>query len=978
MATVYRQQFKDIHDVLWTVLIGDTSGTPTYVDFTNTGEPLTIDFLSNSSELFDNPVKGSIANISVYADEHFQWTHISSSGELNIPVLITYGETNTVYWRGLISPNTYQEAYDGVSYPVTLVANDGLGLLKEFIINDEEGDSDIDWSGRDTEAKAILDILALIGVTEFTEYVNIYEDRMDDAATDSPFTQAYIDLKVFDNMTCYDALNEILKKYNAYMRQYKGKITIYRPADLYQDSIYGRVISTGSVTAAANLVPEQLISRSGALTNLRDTEGGMMLLKPPHKKITLTQDYGYRDSLLNSYQFLLEEFEDNAFNHWTNNNGNYIRPLSEYVPEENSGMIMTGNPFPVQAFISQTVYGLIESDKDFIEIEFDYGFNNIRTDGLTSSVNTFMYIKLNDFYLGQVYSTGDFGWFENLSTDIRISENNIPVGWTGWRKYKATVDNIPDSGNIEWRIYAAQFNTCLLAIRNLKFRITSSKLQKKRKKRKFFQRLRSSSSGGGMNFDIRPKYYTVTYKESVEPATENILIKTNELAGMRSEFDYILGDVINLSIPENDRDVDIDNILPTFMGSIAVMDGDLVPSHTWNKRGIVNDLPIIELIANEIKEQHSRVRQSISLPISENYHFYKAEFTVDDGEEPLPGAKIELDINEHDLLTPDINILGNFQDSLNQYEDENRIFVFLGGEFNIRDRQWMLDLEEIIKFYPPAAPSSLTLTARESTIVSSIRVNWTDNSNDETGFLVEFKKVADSTWNHHNTNPNVVQYDITFLTVNTQYDVRVRSFNTTGNSDWITGQIYTLLPTPVATAATDIAATSFTANWESVSGATSYRLDVSTVSNFASFVSGYENKTVAGTSDSVTGLTDTVAYYYRVRAVNANSTSFNSNTITQRVGIIEPPTGLIVYAYDVEGRIRAEWNGVTDATKYEVRVNSGGGYGAEIDRGTDLFYTSGRLADETLVCIQVRVTVGGATSEWSTQDCEYAYNDGRA
>ena len=43
---------------------------------------------------------------------------------------------------------------------------------------------------------------------------------------------------------------------------------------------------------------------------------------------------------------------------------------------------------------------------------------------------------------------------------------------------------------------------------------------------------------------------------------------------------------------------------------------------------------------------------------------------------------------------------------------------------------------------------------------------------------------------------------------------------------------------PVASAATELSDTGFTANWGAVAEATGYRLDVSAVSNFASFVTG--------------------------------------------------------------------------------------------------------------------------------------------
>ncbi|NUY82361.1 lamin tail domain-containing protein [Flavobacterium sp. MAH-1] len=53
-----------------------------------------------------------------------------------------------------------------------------------------------------------------------------------------------------------------------------------------------------------------------------------------------------------------------------------------------------------------------------------------------------------------------------------------------------------------------------------------------------------------------------------------------------------------------------------------------------------------------------------------------------------------------------------------------------------------------------------------------------------------------------------------------------------------------------------------------------------TMNNFApSFVPGYEDLTVNGTSQVVSGLTAETDYYYRVRAFDANGTSINSNVI---------------------------------------------------------------------------------------------------
>lgn len=75
-----------------------------------------------------------------------------------------------------------------------------------------------------------------------------------------------------------------------------------------------------------------------------------------------------------------------------------------------------------------------------------------------------------------------------------------------------------------------------------------------------------------------------------------------------------------------------------------------------------------------------------------------------------------------------------------------------------------------------------------------------------------------------------------------------------------------LLAPPYALAATSVSTTTATTNWENVSGATAYALDVSTSPTFASFVGSYNNLNVAGVTQNLSGLTSGTTYYYRVRA----------------------------------------------------------------------------------------------------------------
>lgn len=92
----------------------------------------------------------------------------------------------------------------------------------------------------------------------------------------------------------------------------------------------------------------------------------------------------------------------------------------------------------------------------------------------------------------------------------------------------------------------------------------------------------------------------------------------------------------------------------------------------------------------------------------------------------------------------------------------------------------------------------------------------------------------------------------------------------------------------------NITETSFDVEWDAVSGAASYRLDVATDEDFHHMVGEYNNMTVNGTSAHVGGLNDPDdhEYYWRVRSVNASGGQSASSAPrkTVLVGGTEPST----------------------------------------------------------------------------------------
>jgi len=127
----------------------------------------------------------------------------------------------------------------------------------------------------------------------------------------------------------------------------------------------------------------------------------------------------------------------------------------------------------------------------------------------------------------------------------------------------------------------------------------------------------------------------------------------------------------------------------------------------------------------------------------------------------------------------------------------------------------------------------------------------------------------------------------------TDYYYRLKAYNSDEYSDYsnvisLTTLTHPFIDTPTATTASNISYNSFNANWLSVPDASGYTIDVSTNSNFTSYI--YENIDVGDVSTYIINneIEENLDYFYRLKAYNSGATSNYSNII-EVTTILSPP-----------------------------------------------------------------------------------------
>lgn len=228
---------------------------------------------------------------------------------------------------------------------------------------------------------------------------------------------------------------------------------------------------------------------------------------------------------------------------------------------------------------------------------------------------------------------------------------------------------------------------------------------------------------------------------------------------------------------------------------------------------------------------------------------------------------------------------------------------------------------------PPTSPELTAPLNGGTDVVVSPVLTWKPSASAFYYMLQVSESDSFDTFVYDQNVGNVTSKKITGLALDKRYYWRVNATNVNGTSAWSVFSFRTgFIPgSPALSNPADNAQSLSnppTFRWKSTTGATNYRLQVSTMTSF--LIPVYNQDVGSDTSMTVTNLNNNVKYYWRVSASNAHGTSPWSEVRDLSMGQIPAVPTLAVpmnHSWDEPLTLTLSWNAASGAADYTLQCS---------------------------------------------------------
>jgi len=446
-----RIEYKDINEVLTRINIcQDGYAGNADIRFAHAG--FKADWGDQGGQ--ENPlVYGS--SCTVYFDSEFDYEFLylfSADGRKH---RVDIEKAGVLFWTGYIEPDSWNEPLIATPYPVQCTAYDGLGFLQDLPYVPD---------GRKTKLAILQEILAFTGLSlTLNQEIDWVEAASDALASN-------IDTEVFEEMTCYEVLEQLFKGCRIYQRGGQWHI------------------KTNTVIAEMPATFESFWF-----------EGSPdMQILPALKQLVVVQDLGYNENLVPNGSFEIYNKELAEFLGWTNIS--VVPQQRELDNQEGKFVYLPGRQHP--AGYGDEGFGLVTNGikkslafvqtTSVIKINLKYALMSYPSASTTPGGRMFIGVRLvstvtaNTYYLRRkpyVLQKEEFEWINladkpslgdahiQLNSSLKKTDSHGPAPdlyynsgafvssfpydkiQEHFEKFVASVPGIPETGRMEIYLY---------------------------------------------------------------------------------------------------------------------------------------------------------------------------------------------------------------------------------------------------------------------------------------------------------------------------------------------------------------------------------------------------------------------------------------------------------------------------------------------------------------------------------------------
>jgi hypothetical protein len=330
----HRLEFTDLHNISQKAVrfdIEERAYVGSIIEMCGSEQdPLIVSYDGNRDDA-SRDFLPSRSTLKIKVETEGQYTHLFTQDDRKFRGKLYIGDdfgSLEIYHIGYLIPQFRKEPYLAPPYFVSVTFSDQLGELKRKDFRDYYGNL---IKGDLPMIKIVAEILKKTNLgLNIRCGVNVFDENMDETATDDPLAQAYIDTRIFRGpkdvpLKCDYALSEILKPFRAQFFQSMGYWWIIRLSDAVGTFAYREFDTNGNYLSNSTFNP---IKELDTPTAVRAGSGAMFINSSQlleyvnnYGRFTITNELKKDGNLIDEGRFESEDIQtlgsgNQTFNRW--------------------------------------------------------------------------------------------------------------------------------------------------------------------------------------------------------------------------------------------------------------------------------------------------------------------------------------------------------------------------------------------------------------------------------------------------------------------------------------------------------------------------------------------------------------------------------------------------------------------------------------------------------------------------------------